>query len=103
LLQESGDTAGSRPRPDVIVRPAGEAVKTIRTYRDRDGDSVIAGYEIGPDRISIHFIAGDAYLYTYANAGRATVEELKRLARTGRGLHSYIVHGAGRSEAGSPT
>lgn len=101
MLQESGDIGGSRPHPDVIVRPAQEAVNTIRTYRDRDGHSAIAGYEIGIDRIVIHFIAGDAYVYTYANAGRATVEELKRLARTGSGLHSYMIQRARGTHAAS--
>ncbi len=50
----------------------------------------MAAYEIGPDFIRIQFHDGTIYLYTYASAGSRSIEHMKRLARKGQGLNSFI-------------
>lgn len=61
------------------------------TYRDIDHDSGISAYEIGADYIAVQFKGGyKTYFYTYASAGAAHVEQMKKLAETGDGLNSYI-------------
>lgn len=59
-------------------------------YKDINGDSGVAKYEIGADRLTIEFKGGSQYLYTYASAGETHIEKMKRLAQNGDGLNSYI-------------
>ena len=58
-------------------------------YRNLGGDSSVEAYEIGPDFIWIYF-PDSKYQYTNARTGRQHVEEMKRLAKSGRGLNTYI-------------
>jgi len=62
----------------------------MRVYCDIDGDSGIAAYETGPDFIRVVFTTGAVYLYTYASAGRQSIETMKQLAAAGDGLNAYI-------------
>lgn len=62
----------------------------MQVYRDIDGDSGVAAYEIGPDFIRVVFTTGAIYLYTYASAGRQNIESMKQLAASGDGLNAYI-------------
>lgn len=62
----------------------------MQVYRDINGDSSIAAYEIGPDFIRVVFTTGAVYLYTYASAGRQHIETMKQLAASGDGLDAYI-------------
>ena len=62
----------------------------MQVYRDINGDSSIAAYEIGPDFIRVVFTTGAVYLYTYASAGRQNIETMKQLAASGDGLDAYI-------------
>jgi len=55
----------------------------VERYLDIDGDSGVAGYEIGPDYIRVTFKDGSVYLYTYSSAGSNNIEEMKRLAAVG--------------------
>lgn len=55
-----------------------------------NSSSGIAAYEVGPDYIVVKFKTGSTYRYSYAKAGNNHVETMKRLARRGRGLNSYI-------------
>lgn len=61
-------------------------------YRDRDGDSGIRAFEVGPDWIEVEFSRGKErfYRYTYASAGQANVVTMKRLAALGDGLNAFI-------------
>lgn len=59
-------------------------------YMNLGGDSGVAFYEISPNSITVQFSDGAVYLYTYASAGPAAIEQMKFLARTGEGLNSYI-------------
>jgi len=63
----------------------------MERYLDLDDDSGVVGYEIGDTFIRVKF-SGTAKIYTYSyqSAGVNHVEEMKRLARCGDGLNSYI-------------
>lgn len=52
--------------------------------------SSIARYESGHDYILIEFKNKKQYLYNYKISGKKEVEEMKRLAKLGKGLCSYI-------------
>lgn len=62
-------------------------------YKNIDGDSGIVSYEYSADWIEVEFRSGSfrLYLYTYASAGSANIEEMKRLADLGDGLNSFIM------------
>ena len=62
----------------------------MERYRNLAGNSGVAAYDIGADSITVRFQDGDTYLYTDASAGADNVAEMKRLARAGRGLSSFI-------------
>jgi hypothetical protein len=62
----------------------------MEPYRDTDGDSGVAAYEIGDGFIRVKFTSGSVYLYTNASAGAATITQMKMLAQTGDGLSAYI-------------
>lgn len=62
----------------------------MERYRNFGGDSGVAAYEIGSTYIRIMFSTGATYQYSYLKAGSTHVEQMKMLARAGRGLNSYI-------------
>lgn len=62
----------------------------MERYANLGGNSGVVGYEIGNDFIRVQFSDGSIYLYTYASAGADNIEQMKRLARNGRGLNTFI-------------
>jgi len=62
----------------------------MERYKNIDGDSGVAGYEIGDDFIRIQFTTGAIYLYTNASAGTQNIEQMKKLAVAGDGLNAFI-------------
>lgn len=63
----------------------------VERYLDLDGDSGILAYEIADTYIRVKFDRTfKIYTYSYQSAGVNHVEEMKRLARRGDGLNSYI-------------
>lgn len=64
----------------------------METYKNLGGDSNVESYEIAEESITVVFRSGRDrhYLYTYNRPGKYHVEEMKSLARNGRGLNSYI-------------
>ncbi len=56
------------------------------------GKSGVAAYECGPTWIEVEFKKGAHryYKYTHSRPGPEDVEEMKRLAKAGDGLNSYI-------------
>ena len=62
----------------------------MERYRNLDGNSGVLAYQVGEHAIAVQFRNGDIYDYTYASAGRRNVEQMKRLARAGRGLSTFI-------------
>ena len=62
----------------------------MESYANAGGDSGVVAYEVGDDSIAVQFKGGAEYLYNYASTGQANVEQMKKLARAGQGLNSYI-------------
>ena len=62
----------------------------MERYANRSGQSGIHEYEIGLDYIRVRFTSGSTYKYSYRKAGQHHVENMKRLAKQGSGLNSYI-------------
>jgi len=62
----------------------------MRPYEDSSHVSGVSAYEIGDDFIVVRFKSGEVYVYDYSITGRASVEKMKRLAVSGRGLSTYI-------------
>lgn len=61
----------------------------MKPYGNKGGGSGVIAYEIEPDAIVIQFTKG-TYRYTYERPGQFEVEKMKRLAKSGEGLASYI-------------
>ncbi|EIF29714.1 hypothetical protein BCh11DRAFT_05171 [Burkholderia sp. Ch1-1] len=62
----------------------------MERYRNLSGGSGVEAYEIGDDFVAVRFRHGVVYWYTEASVGERHVSSLKRLARRGRGLSTYI-------------
>lgn len=62
----------------------------MQPYKDIDGDSGVAAYEIGQGSITVQFSKGGTYLYNGSAPGAAHVAEMQRLAQAGDGLNAYI-------------
>jgi len=62
----------------------------MKRYRNLSGNSGVVAYDIGPDFVRVKFIGSSIYRYTYRSAGMENVECMKRLARDGRGLATFI-------------
>lgn len=63
----------------------------MEKYKNTNGNSGVAAYEIGPDYILVQFFnTPGTYTYSYRRAGRVHVENMKQLARNGSGLGTYI-------------
>ncbi|MFL6576065.1 MAG: hypothetical protein ACJ8MR_05585 [Povalibacter sp.] len=63
---------------------------TMLKYKDIEGDSGIAAYEIGPRSIKVKFSRDGTYLYDDSVPGTQHVIEMQRRARMGKGLNTYI-------------
>lgn len=64
----------------------------MERYLNIDGDSNIESYEIGTSYIAVKFFkTAKVYVYSYASAGKENVEIMKKLARQGNGLNSFIM------------
>ena len=59
-------------------------------YKNQHGNSGVSAYEIGEESITVQFVGGDTYLYTYRKPGKTQVEQMKALAERGEGLSTYI-------------
>lgn len=62
----------------------------MERYANRNGDSGVVAYQIGPDFVQVQFNTGAVYEYTYSSAGSSNIEMMKDLANAGRGLCSFI-------------
>ncbi len=59
-------------------------------YSARSGDAGVLRYRSNADSIKIEFQDGSTYLYTYRSASRIKIETMKKLAKEGQGLTTYI-------------
>ena len=71
----------------------------MHPYGNLSGNSGVVAYAIGSDFIEVKFADGVSYIYTHASAGRHNVERMKALARSGRGLSTFIVHNVRKAYA----
>ncbi|MFZ1326590.1 MAG: hypothetical protein WAT67_11335 [Candidatus Contendobacter sp.] len=62
----------------------------MQLYKNLSGHSGVKAYESNKDAIIVEFTTGGSYLYTHNSAGAAHVENMKQLARLGKGLNTYI-------------
>ncbi len=62
----------------------------MKKYKDITGNSGVTAYAIDSKSISVEFNHEAIYLYSYASAGKKTIEKMKRLATDGKGLSTYI-------------
>lgn len=62
----------------------------MERYGNLDGDSGVVAYALLPDRIRVKFRNGAVYEYGPLRPGRRKVDTMKRLARSGRGLSTFI-------------
>ncbi len=62
----------------------------MSTYANLGGNSGIVSYETGSDSATVTFHDGSSYLYNYAATGQNNVEQMKSLAKAGKGLNSFI-------------
>ena len=67
----------------------------MQAYKNLGGNSGVKQFSIGEDYIDVKFIGEKPpYRYSYESAGRAKVEEMKKLAMQGKGLNSFIMRNA---------
>jgi len=63
----------------------------MQRYTDLSGHSGVAEFALRPDAVQVRFHDNPrVYTYSVASAGAAHVTELKRRAKAGRGLATYI-------------
>jgi hypothetical protein len=62
----------------------------MRRYLRLGGDSGVVAYAIHPQSIDVEFVDGRVYTYSYASADRERIEQMKLLAKAGKGLSTYI-------------
>lgn len=62
----------------------------MEPYKNHSGNSKVKAYELEPEGITVQFSNGEVYAYSYSHTGKAHVENMKELARSGSGLGTYI-------------
>jgi hypothetical protein len=62
----------------------------MKRYRNLSGNSGVAAYDIRPAAIVVQFQGGEKYEYTEDSAGAVVVTAMQQLARSGRGLSTFI-------------
>jgi hypothetical protein len=59
-------------------------------YKNLEGRSGVTAYEAGTNSIKVQFIDGSVYLYNNMATGVENIRQMKSLAKTGRGLSTFI-------------
>lgn len=62
----------------------------MQRYAHSNGESGVVAFATGPRGIAVQFVDGSVYVYDIDQPGRAHVAEMKRLAKAGQGLSTYI-------------
>jgi hypothetical protein len=62
----------------------------MKKYYGQSRDTGIEAFEIGTDNIILRFKDGREYLYSYVKPGKEHVEEMKKRAKSGNGLNTYV-------------
>ena len=62
----------------------------MKKYGRLSGDSGVVAYQVKDEALLVRFVDGRVYTYSYDSPGREHVEQMKALAKTGKGLATYI-------------
>ena len=62
----------------------------MQRYANRSGGSGVVAFAIGPRGIAVEFVDGSVYVYDMEHPGAQAVADMKRLARAGEGLSTYV-------------
>jgi hypothetical protein len=62
----------------------------MENYGKTGHRSGVKAYEIGHHSITLEFVDGAVYKYTYQSAGREVVDYMIKLAQEGKGLSRYV-------------
>ena len=62
----------------------------MNPYKNLSEESGVKAYEIQEEGIRVQFLSDDVYYYSNDIPGKKHVDEMKRLAKKGRGLATYI-------------
>ncbi len=62
----------------------------MKKYKNISGSSGIIAYDIDAAWIKVKFIPGPVYKYSYSKPGKQHVEKMKKLAKEGSELATYI-------------
>ena len=62
----------------------------LKRYASRSGGSGIVAHAAGPAGMAVEFVDGSVYVYDTDCSGEEAVAEMKRLAKAGEGLLTYI-------------
>ncbi len=62
----------------------------MEKYGDHTRQHGVIAYEIWPDSIDVEFTSGWIYRYTHERPGQLRVDRMKELARSGKGLSTFI-------------
>lgn len=68
----------------------------MRSYENAGGDSAIVAFENGDDSITVEYVDGSVFQYTYRKNGGITVEQMKKYAGIGHGLYGFISRFVGK-------
>lgn len=64
--------------------------KDMVPYGNAAGNSGVIAYKIIANGIEVQFVDGKVYTYTNKSAGIANIKQMKKLAKAGQGLSTYI-------------
>jgi len=67
-----------------------KGIKDMELYKNLGGDSGIEAFELGEGSIKVRFKDQAVYLYSNSSAGAVNIDHMKKLARQGHGLNSFI-------------
>ncbi len=63
----------------------------MEPYRSKSGkESGVIAYQADKDYITVKFVGGEVYKYSYSSAGAAVIEKMKQLAQKQKGLSTFI-------------
>jgi hypothetical protein len=90
MMKRHGEHRPADVRPARPRRATPRPGNRMARYLGLNGDTGVTGYWMGEDFIAIKFRDDGIYLYTTDKPGRVHLENMKSLARRGRGLTTYI-------------
>ena len=74
-------------------------LRSMQHYGNKSGNAGVVAWEDKSNGIVLRFADGSTYLYTYATPGRDHVQAMRRLAKKGKGLTTYVNQHVGSSYA----